>query len=310
MKILVTGCASHVARACLPVLLDAQCIKKVVGVDLKKSSINHTNFEEHIVDICSNELEQYFVDIDAIIHLAFVVNNGLLGKRRFDRDYIRGVNVDGSKHVFELAAKYNVKTIIHQSSAVVYGMEKDNPQFIKEDRPLKPIKGFYYSEDKIAVERWLDDFEQQHPELRIVRFRPHVILGQYTQPLVKAILTQPCYFLFDDPQPLTQCVSETDVANAMLQALTSDVRGSFNLASDEVASFHLIQKHIRNYSFPLPYGLASRIHELAWRYTGRYGDPAWLHCMQYSLTIDNEKAKRELSWAPTLNLFECLDASI
>ena len=310
MRILVTGCASHVAKACLPVLLDEQHIKKIVGVDIKPSSIRHTNYEEHIVDICSNDLDQYFVDIDAVIHLAFVVNNSVLGKRRFDRDYIRDVNVNGSKHVFELAAKHDVKTIIHQSSAVVYGIGKDNPQFITEEQPLKPVDGFYYSEDKVAVEHWLDDFEQLHPELRIVRFRPHVILGQHTQPLVKAILKQPCYFLFPDPQPLTQCVSETDVATAMLQALTSDVRGSFNLASDQVASFHLIQKHIRNYSLPLPYGLAKRIHEFAWRYTGRYGDPAWLHCMQYTLTIDNEKAKRELNWAPTLNLFECLDATI
>jgi len=310
MKILVTGCASHVAKACLPVLLDEQHILKIIGVDIKPSSINHNDFEEHIVDIRSNELEQHFVDIDAVIHLAFVVNNAVLGKQRFDREYIRSVNVNGSKQVFELAAKHGVKTIIHLSSAVVYGMEKNNPQFMTEDQPLTPIKGFYYSEDKVAVEQWLDEFEQQHPALRIVRFRPHVILGQYTQPLVKAILKQSCYFLFHDPQPLTQCVSEIDVATAMLHALTINARGCFNLASDQVTSFYLIQKHLRNYPFPLPYSFAKRVHELAWRYTGRFGDPGWLHCMQYSLSIDNEKAKRELNWSPTLNLFECLDATI
>ena len=96
----------------------------------------------------------------------------------------------------------------------------------------------------------------------------------------------------------------------MLQALTRDVRGSFNLATDQVASFYLIQKHLRHYALPLPYSLAKIIHTFAWRYSGRYGDPAWLDCMQYPLTIDNEKAKRELNWAPTLDLFECLDATI
>ena len=310
MKLLVTGCASHVAKACLPVLLDEPQITKVVGIDIKPSSISRSGFEEYIVDIRSNELAQHFVDIDTVIHLAFVVNNGTLGKQRFDRDYIRSVNIDGSKQVFELAAQHGVKTVIHLSSAVVYGMQQNNPQFITEDQPLKPIKGFYYAEDKVAVEQWLDNFEQQHPELRIVRFRPHVILGQHTQPLVRAILNQPCYFLFDDPQPLTQCVSETDVATAMLQALTRDVRGNFNLATDQVASFYLIQKHLRHYALPLPYSLAKIIHTFAWRYSGRYGDPAWLDCMQYPLTIDNEKAKRELNWVPTLDLFECLDATI
>ncbi|WP_455366269.1 NAD-dependent epimerase/dehydratase family protein [Kaarinaea lacus] len=310
MKILVTGCASHLASACLPVLLDDDRIQQITGIDLKPSNFRHTKYREFLADIRSNELEQHFVDIDAVIHLAFVVNNGVLDEQRFNRDYIRNVNVDGSKHVFELAAQHHIKTVIHMSSAIVYGMNASNPPFIAETQLLKPIDGFYYSEDKVAVEQFLDEFEQQHQALRIARFRPHVVLGEHTQPLVKALLQQPCYFLFTDPQPLMQCVSEVDVALAMIQALFNDVHGSFNLATDQVASFHLIQKHLRHFAFPLPFGLAKRFHNLAWRYSGRYGDPAWLDCLQYSLTIDNEKAKRELNWAPTLNLFECLDATV
>lgn len=310
MKILVTGCASHLAGACLPVLLDDNRIQQIIGVDLKPSGFSHTKYQEHLADIRSNDLAKHFVDIDAVIHLAFVVNNGNLGKQRFDRDYIRSVNVDGSKHVFELAAQHNVKTVIHMSSAIVYGMDESNPQFMPESQSLKPIEGFYYSEDKVAVEHFLDGYALQHPNLRVVRFRPHVVLGEHTQPLVKALLKQPYYFLFPDPQPLMQCISEVDVATAMLQSLFNDVRGSYNLATDQVASFHLIQKHLRNFAFPLPFGLAKRCHNLAWHYSGRYGDPAWLNCLQYSLTIDNEKAKQELSWAPTLNLFDCLDATL
>ncbi|MCI0507135.1 MAG: NAD-dependent epimerase/dehydratase family protein [Gammaproteobacteria bacterium] len=310
MKVLVTGCASHLARACLPVLLDDPRIHHISGIDLKPSGVSHGKYREHLLDIRSNDIAQHLAGIDAIIHLAFVVNNGNLGKQRFDRDYIRSVNVEGSKHVFELAAKQGVRTIIHLSSAIVYGMAKDNPQFITEDRPLKPVSGFYYAEDKVAVEQWLDQFEQQHAALRVVRFRPHVILGENTQPLVKALLRQPCHFMFNDPQPLTQCVSEVDVATAIMQGLVKDVRGSFNLATDEVASLHLIQQHLRGYSLPLPFALAKQIHQWAWRFTGRFGDPAWLDCLQYSLTIDNEKAKRELDWRPKLNLFECLDAAV
>ncbi|WP_455221880.1 NAD-dependent epimerase/dehydratase family protein [Kaarinaea lacus] len=310
MKILVTGCASHLAAACLPILLDDSRIHQIIGVDLKASGINHNKFREHLIDIRSNELTQHFIDIDAVIHLAFVVNNGALGKQRFDRDYIRSVNVDGSKQVFELAAEHRINTVIHLSSAIVYGMDRNNPQFISEDRELKSVDGFYYSEDKVAVEQFLDEFERKHSDLRLVRFRPHVVLGQHVQPLVKSLLRRPYYFTFDDPQPLTQCISEVDVATAMIQALFREVHGSYNLATDQVASFHLIQKHLHNYSMPLHFGLAKYLHNLAWRYTGRFGDPAWLNCLQHSLTIDNEKAKRELNWTPTLNLFECLDATI
>ncbi|HEY5603017.1 MAG TPA: NAD-dependent epimerase/dehydratase family protein [Gammaproteobacteria bacterium] len=310
MKLLVTGSASHLARACLPVLLDDSRIHHITGVDLKPSGISHGKYREQLLDIRSNELARHFAGIDAVIHLAFVVNSGTLGHQRFDRAYIRGVNVEGSKNVFDQAARNAVQTLIHLSSAIVYGMDKGNPQFITEEQPLKPVKDFYYSEDKVAVEQWLDEFEQQHPALRVVRFRPQVILGENTQPLVKALLRWPCYFMFDDPQPLTQCVSEVDVATAMIQGLVKEVRGSFNLATDQVASLFLIQQHLRHYSLPLPFGLAKQVHQWGWRYTGRYGDPAWLDCLRYSLTIDNEKAKRELNWAPTLDLFECLDATV
>lgn len=310
MKILITGSASHLAKTCVPYLLEDSRIKKIVGIDLQASDISHPNYEEHIVDIRSEELDKYFGYVDAVIHFAFVTNNGLLGNRRFDREYIRDINVKGSKHIFELASTHKVKTLIHFSSAAVYGMCSDNPSFIDESHNLKVMDGFYYSEDKVAVENHLDAFEKQHSSLRVVRLRPHVVLGQHAQPLIKSMLKQPFHFMFPDPQPLTQCISETDVACALRQSLFLEVSGAFNLATDQVASFHWIHKHLHQFSLPLPFAIAKQSHQLAWKYTGRYGDPAWLECMSYPLTISNEKAKQALNWAPTLNLFECLEATV
>lgn len=107
-----------------------------------------------------------------------------------------------------------------------------------------------------------------------------------------------------------QCVSETDVAGAIQNALFSKARGAFNLATDQVTSLYLAQQHLHRYSPPVPYALATRLHRLAWRYTGRYGDPGWLDAMQYSLTIANDRARNELGWVPTLDLFDCLDVTI
>jgi UDP-glucose 4-epimerase len=310
MNLLITGCASHIARTLIPVLLDDSRVTRIIGVDLNSSAISHSNYQEHNVDIRSEQLEKYFADIDAVIHLAFITDSGLLGERRFDRDYIRDINVNGSKNVFQLATAHQVKSLIHFSSAIVYGMSADNPQFLEETQPLKPVSDFYYSEDKVAVEQWIDEFEQLYPAQRIVRLRPHIVLGQYAQPLLKSMLSQPFHFMFPDPQPLTQCISEMDVATAVLQSLFLDVNGSFNLATDQVASFHWIHKHLHNYSLPIPFALAQQAHKLSWRYSGRFGDPAWFACMKYPLTISNDKAKQELNWKPTLDLFECLEATL
>ncbi len=107
-----------------------------------------------------------------------------------------------------------------------------------------------------------------------------------------------------------QCVSEGDVATAISLALFSDACGAFNLATDEVASLYLIQKHLHSFSPPLPYRLARHLHRFAWRHSGRLGDPHWFNSLQYSLTLANDKAKQELNWTPTLNLFDCLDATV
>ena len=310
MHILVTGSASCLARSCIPFLLEDSRIQKIVGIDLIASGIQHTKYEEHLADVRSDQLEKYFAGMDAVIHFAFVTNNGVLGKRRFDREYIRSVNVDGSQNVFNLADTSGVKSLIYFSSAVVYGLSASSPTFIDETHPHKPVEGFYYSEDKIAVEQFLDEFEKQHSALRIVRLRPHIVLGEHAQPLIKSMLSQPFHFLFPDPQPLTQCISETDVATALQKSLFLDVSGSFNLATDQVASFHWIHKHLHRYSLPMPFALARFGHRLAWKASGRFGDPNWLECMRYPLTISNEKAKQALNWAPTIDLFECLDATV
>jgi len=310
MNLLITGSASQLAKTCIPVLLDDTRIKKIVGIDLLSSEISHPDFEEHILDIRSNQMSEHLHDIDAVIHFAFVVNNGVLGKRRNDREYIRDVNVEGSRNVFNLAISAKVKSIIHFSSAIVYGLSAENPTFIDESHSLVPVNGFYYSEDKIAVEQILNELENVQKELRIVRLRPHVVMGQNAQPLIKSLLQQPFHFLFPDPQPLTQCISEMDVASALQQALFLDVSGSFNLATDQVASFHWIHKHLHQYSFPLPLALARFAHRMTWKHSGHLGDPAWLDCMRFPLTISNDKAKTELKWTPTLDLFECLEATV
>lgn len=310
MKLIITGCASRLANASLSVLLNDERVKIITGLDIKPSSISHPHFHFHTADVRNNDLATHFVDADAVLHLAFIDDNGLLGRRRFDRDYIRSVNVAGTQNVARLAAEHGVKTLICVSSAIVYGFSRDNPPFVTEDQPLKTVDRFYYAEDKVAVEQWLDEFEHQQPNLRIVRLRPHCILGEHAQPLITALLKQPFHLVFKDPQPLVQCVSEMDVADALLKALFSDVAGAFNLATDQVASLYLVQQHLHRYSPPLPYALVKRLHRLAWRYTSRYGDPGWFEGMQYSLTVSNDKAKQELGWSPTLDLFDCLDATV
>jgi nucleoside-diphosphate-sugar epimerase len=297
MRVLVTGSSAHLARALLPRLLADPRIRQVTGVDLRPGDFSHPNFTPVQLDVRDPALAAHLAGIDALVHLAFVVMQGDLKMRRQDRAYIRDVNVNGSQAVFTLAARAGVKTLIHLSSAAVYALPlRQAPA--TETHPRAALPGFAYAEDKIAVETWLEDFEREHAELRVVRLRPHVILGPRAQPFLRALLRAPVYPRLPSPAPLTQCVHEDDVAQAIERALFAPVRGAFNLACADAVSFRDLQRKVHGWALPLPLALVRGAFYAAWRYAGYGTDPAWLAGMPHTLTLDTTRARTELQWRP------------
>lgn len=306
MNILLTGSASHLARATLPLLLEHPNIQRVVGIDIKPSGFENPRFEEHRLDIRSPAIAPLFDNIDCVIHMAFVVMRGTLGRQRHDRTLMRDTNVNGSINVFNQAASHGVPSVLHLSSAAVYGPHPDTPPQVSEQQPLRALPGFAYAEDKVEVEHWLTQWQCRNP-VRVVRLRPHAILGRHAQPLLKRILYFPIIPRITDNPPQLQCVWENDVARAILLAIFSDISGSFNISTQESLPFVDMHNYLKARSLALPYAALRQAHRLAWHITGRYGEPGWLQALQYPLTLDIRKAARMLEWHPSRNLTQCLD---
>lgn len=297
MRVLVTGSSAHLARVLLPRLLADPRIHHVTGVDLRESDFHHPRFTPVRLDVRDRALAAYLAEIDAVVHLAFVVLQGDLKTRRRDRAHIRDVNLGGSRNVCTLAERAGVKTFIHLSSAAVYALPLQHAP-ATEDHPRGALPDFAYAEDKVALEDWLDVFEHEHPRLRIARLRPHVILGPQAQPFLRALLAAPIYPHLPRPAPLTQCVHEDDVAQAIELALFAPVRGAFNLACADAASFRDLQREVHGWALPLPLALVRGAFYAAWRYWGYGTDPAWLAGMRHTLTLDTTRARTELQWRP------------
>lgn len=307
MKVLVTGSAGRLAQALLPRLCASPEVEHVVGIDLNATRFAHPKLTVYRLDIRSPAVAHHLAGCDAVIHLAFIVMRGTLGGRRHDRALIRDINLNGSINVFRCAARQGVRRLIHLSSAAVYGGWPNNPPRITERQPLRPLPGFAYAEDKAAVEAWLDGFEAQVPGMRVVRLRPHVILGPNAHPLFAFILRQPFFPRLPDPQPLFQCVWEDDVAEAVLAALFGSMRGSFNLAAEPALPFRDMLRHARRAALPVPMALVRLMHHILWQFTGIAGEPGWVSGLRYSLVIDSTRAQRELQWQPRASVLECLD---
>jgi UDP-glucose 4-epimerase len=306
VKVAVTGSAGRLARALLPRLCAHPQVAAVTGIDLLPAGFTHTKYREHRLDIRSPDVGAALAGHDALVHLAFVVMRGSLGRRRRDRELVRAIDVGGSTNVLGAAVRAGLAQLVHLSSAAVYGPWPGNPARITEDQPLQPMPGFAYAEDKAAVEAWLEGLEASHPGLRIARLRPHVILGPNAHPLLLFLLRQPFYPRLPDPQPLTQCVWEDDVADAILSALLRGVRGAYNLAAEPALSFRTMQRLVHRRTFPLPFGLTRSLQRALWQVTGAAGDPGWVEALGCSLALDCRRAHRELDWHPRLTVYDCL----
>jgi UDP-glucose 4-epimerase len=308
MHIVLTGAASHLGRVLLPRLCSEAAVTRVTGVDLRRSGFSHPRYREEHLDTRSAGLGRVMEGAEALIHAAFVVMRGDLGRRRHDRALMRSINVDGSIHVLRQAMERGVPRIVHLSSAAVYGAWPGNPERLTETHPLRATHGFAYAEDKVAVETWLDGLAPAAGAPRIVRLRPHVILGPHCQPLLKFLLRQPFYPRFPDPQPLTQCVWEEDVAEAILQSVLSDAEGSFNLAAEPAMSFRAMQQIRHRWPMPAPFELIRAAQHALWHVAGLGGEPGWLQGLPYSLAVDCSRARQTLGWSPRYSVFDCLRA--
>lgn len=282
MRVFVTGSSSCLAQALLPLLCAEPGIERVTGVDRTPPRFAHGKFSPVRLDIRDPGLPALLEGQDALVHLAFVVLRGRLSERE-----MHDINVTGSRRVFEAARRAGVGRLVHLSSAAVYGSGSG----LDEDAPLAPLPDFLYAQHKAQLEHLL---EGEFPEC--VRLRPHVILGPNAQPLLRQLLSLPCYLALPEPQPRLQCVHEDDVARAVLAALARRVSGPFNLAAEDSFSYRDVIRRRHRMSLPLPPGVARAGVAAAWRLSGWGGEPAWIEGLGRTLVLDCRRAALELGW--------------
>lgn len=298
MNVLVTGCASPLARALLPVLVRDERVRRVIGVDIRTGGFRHPKYRFRAADVRAPELAASLAEVEAVVHLGFATGGRRFGPIRLTRDAMRDINVRGSQNVFELAALQGVKHAVLVSSAAVYRLDAFHRGAITENHPRGPLPGFVFAEDLCAVEDWLDGLEVQYPSLRVVRLRPHLIVGPQAEPHVLDALRTGLAPRFPDPQPLAQCVHEDDVVSAILTALFSDARGAYNLASSNAMAVRDMQQLLHGRVRLLPISLLRNVLTARWRLTGKGLAPAWVEGLRYNFAVHSGRARRELGWKP------------
>jgi UDP-glucose 4-epimerase len=165
MRVAVTGATGNLGTSVLAALQEQPAIEEIVGIARRRPAAQLSKVRWVNADIGSDDLKAAFDGMDAIIHLAWLIQPSR------DQRATWSTNVVGSSRVFQAAASAGVKVVLYASSVGAYSAgPKDNP--VNESWPTDGVPTSTYSREKAYVERILDTFESRHPQIRVVRLRP------------------------------------------------------------------------------------------------------------------------------------------
>ncbi|MBI3900508.1 MAG: NAD-dependent epimerase/dehydratase family protein [Gammaproteobacteria bacterium] len=287
MKVLVAGSASRLAQALLPVLAADSRIEQIIGLDWQETSFSHERFTQVLLDVRSPQIARLMAGMKAVIHVPYPADR--------EHEQQRDLQLQGGQNLFRCAAQQGVGCLVHLSTAAVYQLPaRERPMSEKHPRLATP--GLAWVEDQVAFEEWLDVFESVNSDQKIIRLRPHLIVGPQAR-AANALLRLPFSVRLATPHPRLQCVHEDDVGQAVMLALVKDVSGAFNLACANAAALHEMQWERNGGLIGLPFPIANALLRAGHRLNIGI-DPAWLEKARYDITLDTSAARRKLGWEP------------
>ena len=316
MRIAVTGATGNVGSQVLPQLLEAPEVSSVVGIARRLPDAPDPRVEWHSADVAENDLVPLLDGADVVVHLAWVLQPA------HDPDEMRRINVVGTSRVLDAVATAGVPALVHASSVGAYSPGPKSPR-ARESHPTNGISSSTYSRHKAEAERMLDRFEAAHPERRVVRLRPGIVLqaaaaselaryflGPYVpQSLVRRGLL-PVVPAID--RLAIQVVHASDMARAYVLACTTPVTGAFNIATEPVLDPPTLAAVLGARQVPVPAAVARGLVDLAWRLHLLPADPGWVDLGRETPLLDTTRARTELGWTPRYDaaqaLLETLDA--
>jgi nucleoside-diphosphate-sugar epimerase len=166
----------------------------------------------------------------AVVHLAWRTPD-LLHHRKADERDAGNANLASLRHVLDAAADAGVTTVVHVSSATVYGAWPDNPIPLSEDAALRPNPEFGFAVSKAEAERTLDAWAAAHPDVAVAVLRPTVTLGTPVRPLYQALSGTRSPRSDDGARPV-QFLHVDDLATAVVLAWAQGLSGVYNVAPD------------------------------------------------------------------------------
>jgi UDP-glucose 4-epimerase len=313
MLIVIVGATGNIGTAVTRELAHSH---DVVGVarripDVPAAADGATSVRWVSADTATSDFVPIFRGADVVVHLAW------LFQPTHDPDLTWAANAVGTRRVLDAAAEAGVPAVITTSSVAAYSPRRGG--LADESWPTDGPSSAAYSREKAYVERLLDIFELEHPQTRVVRFRPAFVFQRsaataqrriFGGPLLPGRLLDP-RFIAALPVPKgfeMQAVHAGDLARAIAAAVERPVSGAFNIAADDVLDAAALADIFSARAVTVPAGLVRSALGLAWRAHLVPAPADLFDALMRIPMMSTDRARDELGWQPQHTGREALEA--
>ena len=142
--------------------------------------------------------------------------------------------------------------IVVSSSGAAYGYHADSPAWLTEDHPVRGNDAFAYSKHKRLVEEMLAAYRNDHPQLEQVVLRIGTILGRTVDNQITDLFRKKRLLKIAGADSPFVFIWDEDLVAIVLQAVTGNVTGTFNVAGDGAMTIDEIAAALGKPTLPIP----------------------------------------------------------
>ncbi len=311
--VVVTGAAGSLGRRVTTLLAGRADVGRVIAIDRTALRLGPgdpgPSVEGHQLDMLeapTGAVEELIGGADGVIHLAWQAADAPV-----DGAGPHAASSEANRQVLLrvlAGAGRGASTLVHLSSATVYGAWPDNRIPLTEDSPLRPNPEFGYAVAKAEAERRLAEWADDHPNVAVSVLRPAVTLGSPERPLYQALAGTRSPGTTDEARPV-QYLHADDLATAVVLAWEQRLAGVYNVAPDNGIGEDTARALAGGLArLRLPGPLARAVTAWSWD-LGRRGVPRQARAYaEFPWVVAADKL-RAAGWSPTYSSEEALVAT-
>jgi UDP-glucose 4-epimerase len=304
VRYLITGGSGYIGSRLIEILGEREETERIVNVDVQPPRRPSPHAEFVRSDVRDSTAIRELLErerIDAVVHLAFILNPIRDEARMYD------IDVNGTDAVLRAASAAGTGQVLVASSATAYGAFPDNPVPIAEDWPVRGQPDFSYARHKAEADRVCQLWAASHADRVMTIVRPCIVFGPNVDNYISRTWQNAAFLpVIDGVDQDYQLVHEDDVVAAIIGLVDARAPGPFNVASDGTLTWRESAEMVGVKTRTMSLRALRRIYGTAWSlHLPRVeAPPGNLNFIRYPWVVSNEKLKAAIGWQPSADTRE------